>query len=59
MCYAVPCQTCSKTTWAGCGQHIDEVKAGIPADRWCAGHPTAGQSTAGGTGMLGRLFGRG
>ena len=31
MCRAVRCKTCAKTTWAGCGQHINQVKAGVPA----------------------------
>ena len=26
MCRAVTCKQCGKTTWAGCGQHIDAVK---------------------------------
>ncbi|WP_172826673.1 hypothetical protein [Mycobacterium sp. 1423905.2] len=39
MCYAVQCQVCGKTTWAGCGEHVDEVKAVVPQDQWCDGHP--------------------
>ena len=27
MCRAKRCPTCGKTTWAGCGQHINQVKA--------------------------------
>jgi hypothetical protein len=38
MCRPVTCETCGKTTWAGCGEHIDEVKANVPADQWCPGH---------------------
>ena len=41
MCRATTCRTCGKTTWAGCGQHVAYVKASIPADRWCPGHPKA------------------
>ena len=26
MCRAVTCEVCGKTTWDGCGQHIDDVK---------------------------------
>ena len=29
MCYAVTCKQCGKTTWSGCGQHIDSVKRAI------------------------------
>lgn len=39
MCRAVTCATCGKTTWAGCGRHVDQVLAGVaPGDR-CPGHP--------------------
>ena len=37
MCYPVKCSVCGKTTWAGCGQHIAQVKATVPADQWCDG----------------------
>ncbi|MDR1265544.1 MAG: hypothetical protein LBK42_08310 [Propionibacteriaceae bacterium] len=40
MCRAVTCQVCGKTTWTGCGQHIDRVKAVVPADQWCDGTHT-------------------
>lgn len=39
MCYPVNCQVCGKTTWAGCGEHIAEVKAMVPSSQWCGGHP--------------------
>lgn len=38
MCHAVTCRTCGKTTWSGCGRHVDDVKRGVPASRWCDGH---------------------
>lgn len=38
MCYPVKCLQCGKTTWQGCGQHVDQVKEQVPAGRWCAGH---------------------
>lgn len=44
MCYPVHCRVCGKTTWAGCGQHIDSVQRTVPAAQWCDGHhdaPTA------------------
>lgn len=37
MCRPVTCEVCHKTTWAGCGEHIDSVKARVPADQWCDG----------------------
>lgn len=41
MCRAVKCRVCGKTTWAGCGSHIDAVKAGVPAGQWCDGHASS------------------
>lgn len=40
MCYPVPCQVCGKITWAGCGDHVDEVREQVPASQWCEGHPS-------------------
>ncbi len=56
MCRAVTCRKCGKTTWAGCGQHVSQVMAGVPASRRCAGH--ASDPAASG-GWLRKLFGRG
>ncbi len=53
MCRAVKCRKCGKTTWAGCGQHIDQVMAGIPKPQRCPGHPKAP-----GDGWLDKLLGR-
>lgn len=34
MCARVTCGDCSKPTWSGCGQHVEEALAGVPeADR--------------------------
>jgi hypothetical protein len=55
MCRAVRCKTCDKTTWAGCGQHVANVKASVPAGQWCPGHAKA-ERTHSGWGS--RLFGR-
>ncbi|HOA89995.1 hypothetical protein [Propioniciclava tarda] len=38
MCRPVKCVTCGKTTWAGCGAHVEQVKAMVPANDWCGGH---------------------
>ncbi len=53
MCRAVTCKTCGKTTWAGCGQHVNQVMAGVPASNRCQGHPKPERS-----GWLDRLLGR-
>lgn len=39
MCHAVRCRICDLMTWAGCGRHIEKVKAQIPPSQWCDGHP--------------------
>ncbi|KRE93643.1 hypothetical protein ASG76_14500 [Nocardioides sp. Soil774] len=61
MCRPVRCKTCGKTTWAGCGQHVSQVKAGVPAQQWCNGQHTAAekqQAQGSRGGFLSRLFGR-
>ncbi len=57
MCYPVTCSTCGKTTWNGCGQHVDDVRRRVPAAQWCPGHPDDA-SPAGKAGFFGRLVGR-
>lgn len=54
MCRAVTCRECGKTTWAGCGKHVDQVMAGIPASRRCKGHADQPRRS----GLVARLFGR-
>ncbi|WP_199286864.1 hypothetical protein [Nocardioides houyundeii] len=39
MCRAVGCKTCGKITWAGCGQHVDQVLARVPRQDRCPGNP--------------------
>jgi len=56
MCRAVPCKTCGKTTWAGCGQHVNQVQAGVPRADRCPGHPKSERAAGG---FLSKLFGRG
>ena len=35
MCSPVPCSSCGKTTWSGCGDHVDEVMANVPLEKRC------------------------
>ena len=56
MCYPVKCHVCGKTTWAGCGQHIDSVRRVVPTAQWCPGHQDDEQSSS--TGFLSKLFSR-
>ena len=46
MCSPVTCRTCGKTTWAGCGQHVDQVMRHVPKDQRCPGHEA--ERTSGG-----------
>ncbi|MGB3707240.1 hypothetical protein [Gordonia sp. (in: high G+C Gram-positive bacteria)] len=39
MCQRATCKKCGKTTWRGCGRHVDEVMRGVPASKRCQGHP--------------------
>ena len=54
MCRPSRCRQCGKTTWSGCGSHVAQVKAQVPADQWCAGH--GGDTTPGAGGWLRRLL---
>src|SRR5699024_10975639 len=61
MCRPVQCKVCSKTTWAGCGNHIAEVKASVPKDQWCPGNHSQTEianAQAFQPGFLSRLFSR-
>jgi hypothetical protein len=51
----VTCRTCGRTTWAGCGQHVDQVLRSVPVADRCTGHDTEAPAASG---RLGRLFGR-
>jgi hypothetical protein len=53
MCRQVTCRKCGKATWAGCGQHVDQVMRGIPKAERCSGHENEPS-----TGLFARLFGR-
>ena len=44
MCSPITCRQCGKTTWTGCGEHVDSVRAKVPAGQWCAGHEDAPKS---------------
>ncbi|HET7280500.1 MAG TPA: hypothetical protein VFJ22_20690 [Dermatophilaceae bacterium] len=57
MCRPATCKTCGKTTWAGCGQHVDQVMRGVPTTARCQGHEK--DVNASGGSLFGRLFGRG
>jgi len=50
MCREVTCRKCGKATWAGCGQHVDQVMRGIPKNQRCQGHEAE-------PGFFAKLFG--
>jgi len=56
MCSPKTCRQCGKTTWRGCGQHIAQVKAQVPAGQWCNGHTEAAPASGGG--FFRKLLGR-
>jgi hypothetical protein len=35
MCQRAVCRTCGKITYTGCGRHVDQVLAGVPASERC------------------------
>ncbi len=35
MCSPVTCETCGKTTWAGCGLHIEQALESVPVEGRC------------------------
>ncbi len=61
MCSAVTCKVCGKTTWAGCGNHVDTVKRSVPTSNWCNGQHTQAERDAAKASKpspFARLFGR-
>ena len=52
MCRQVTCRTCGKATWSGCGQHVDQVMAGVPTSKRCDCPPAAPKP-----GLFSRMFG--
>lgn len=58
MCRPVTCKSCGKTTWAGCGQHIEEALSGVPQSQRCVCERGSNPSGASVKGVIGKLFGR-
>ncbi|GAA1697592.1 hypothetical protein GCM10009808_13800 [Microbacterium sediminicola] len=53
MCYQTTCRKCGKTTWGGCGQHVQQAMAGVPKAQRCQGHENEPSK-----GFFASLFGR-
>jgi hypothetical protein len=49
MCRQVMCRRCGKPTWSGCGQHVNQVMAGVPKAKRCQCPPAPS--------LVERLFG--
>lgn len=58
MCRPVKCRNCGKTTWAGCCEHVDQIKASVPAGQWCTCTRENSASSSSSGGFLAGLFGR-
>ncbi|HET7901047.1 MAG TPA: hypothetical protein VFL59_07645 [Candidatus Nanopelagicales bacterium] len=50
MCRQVSCRRCGKATWAGCGQHVDQVLRAVPKALRCTCPPEPS--------LLAKLFSR-
>lgn len=35
MCSPAMCSACGRTTWSGCGAHVEQVMAKVPVARRC------------------------
>jgi hypothetical protein len=60
MCQRVTCPTCGKPGFVGCGRHVEQVLADVPADQRCKCREqrSAGASSATGSESIWkRLFG--
>lgn len=55
MCQPAVCKTCGKTTWKGCGLHVDAVMRDVAPDNRCTCERPAKQS--GGRGLMSFLRG--
>lgn len=62
MCSPTRCRICNKTTWSGCGSHVSQVKAMVPAGQWCGGRHSAAEiaeaKASQPPSLIARLFGR-
>ncbi len=60
MCRRINCGKCGKPTWAGCGQHVNQVLAGVPKAKRCSCAETGLDSKfkkSLSSGWLGRILG--
>ena len=53
MCTAVTCAACGRPSYVGCGEHVEQVLGGVPADERCR---CAGEGQPSATPVLPRGF---
>lgn len=53
MCSPATCKQCGKTTWSGCGNHVDQVMSRVPVDRRCTCAGNASGAAASGAAASG------
>lgn len=59
MCSPVACRTCGKTTWAGCGMHVDDVMRNVPKAQRCTCDRSESKPATKTSGAFAAMFGRG
>lgn len=60
MCAPTKCRSCGKTTWTGCGMHVDQVMRGVPTSDRCTCDDAASAAAPKKSGsVFSRLRGRG
>ncbi|MFM9134139.1 MAG: hypothetical protein ACKOT0_01655 [bacterium] len=58
MCRQVTCPRCEKASWAGCGQHADQVLKGVPKSQRCRCTPQEKAQWSKDHSFWRRLFGK-
>ena len=46
MCSPAVCDRCKKITWTGCGEHAEQVLAGVPPENRCTCRSRAASGAA-------------
>jgi len=57
MCRQATCKACKKTTWAGCGQHVQQVMKGVAKNARCTCTAAEKAAAAKSGSFFSRLFG--